>query len=161
MLFVPTRGGGMEIFMKIKMYQGLPEEAKKIREEVFVMEQGFREEYDEIDQIATHFVLFENEMPVGTCRVFPGEEEGFLFFGRLAIKKIFRGKGFGRILLERAIAYGKEKNYQGIYLHSQWQAKGFYEKAGFLPYGEKDEEEGCPHIWMKQVFPKGRKGVGK
>ena len=35
--------------MTIKTYNELPAEAAKIREEVFVREQGFREEFDTVD----------------------------------------------------------------------------------------------------------------
>ncbi len=136
--------------MEIKIYQGLPEESKEIREEVFVQEQGFQEEYDEVDGIATHFVLFEGAMSVATCRVFPGEEKGVYILGRLAVKKAYRGKGVGRLLLNEVVKHLKEQGERCVALHSQWHAKGFYEKVGFLPYGEKDEVEGCPHIWMKK-----------
>lgn len=136
--------------MEIKIYHSLPQEAKEIREEVFVVEQGFQEEYDEIDDIATHFVLFDDQIPVATCRVFPGEEKGVYLLGRLAVKKEYRRKGLGRWILDGAEKYLKEQGEQGILLHSQWHAKDFYEKAGYAPYGEMDEVEGCPHIWMKK-----------
>ena len=37
--------------MIIKMYEEIPQEAKTIREAVFMKEQGFKDEFDEIDQI--------------------------------------------------------------------------------------------------------------
>lgn len=38
--------------MFIKLYDEIPEEAKTIREAVFIKEQGFKDEFDEIDDIA-------------------------------------------------------------------------------------------------------------
>ena len=40
--------------MEIKIYNQLPDEAKEIRLEVFVKEQGFEEEFDDIDETAAH-----------------------------------------------------------------------------------------------------------
>ncbi len=35
-------------------------------------------------------------------------------------------------------------------LHAQCRVKNFYEKSGYQAYGEIDEDEGCPHIWMRK-----------
>ena len=56
--------------MEIKIYNQLPDEAKEIRLEVFVKEQGFEEEFDDIDETAAHIVLFDGSHPVGVCRIF-------------------------------------------------------------------------------------------
>ena len=45
--------------MEVKIYNNLPDEAKEIRLEVFVKEQGFEEEFDDIDETAAHIVLFD------------------------------------------------------------------------------------------------------
>ena len=56
---------------KVFVYEEFPDCAKEIRETVFVNEQGFHNEFDEIDNTAAHLVLFdENEVPIATCRVF-------------------------------------------------------------------------------------------
>ena len=52
----------------VAVYHSLPEEARKIREEVFVREQGFQEEFDEIDGYAVHLVLFCDGTPAAVCR---------------------------------------------------------------------------------------------
>lgn len=56
--------------MFIKIYDEIPEEAKAIREEVFIKEQGFKDEFDEIDDVAKHVLIFDGDIPVGTCRFF-------------------------------------------------------------------------------------------
>ena len=60
--------------MQVKIYDELPLEAKKIREDVFVKEQGFNEEFDIIDKTAKHILISENNIPVATCRIFYSKE---------------------------------------------------------------------------------------
>lgn len=36
---------------------------------MFVKEQGFEEEFDDIDETAAHIVLFDGSHPVGVCRI--------------------------------------------------------------------------------------------
>ena len=49
---------------------GLCEDAARIRKEVFVEEQGFQKEFDEIDPIALHVVLYRDGEPAATGRLF-------------------------------------------------------------------------------------------
>ena len=137
---------------KIKVYKVIPDEARNIREEVFIKEQGFLEEYDEIDNSATHFVYFYKGVPVGTLRLFTLDNPKDYILGRLAVLKNYRNFKIGTILVESAIDYAKEKNGEKIILHSQLHAKDFYKKLGFSEYGEIEYEEDCPHIWMEKIL---------
>lgn len=137
---------------EIKVFSHLPKEAKAIREKVFIEEQGFQREYDETDEIATHLVLYEDDEAMGTCRIFPGECSAVYNFGRLAVRKEYRGRGLGRDLLAGAEALAKEQGGECLTLHAQLHAKDFYEKAGYAVCGELEYEEGCPHIPMKKNF---------
>ena len=76
--------------MMIQFYEKLPEEAHFIRQTVFVEEQGFREEFDTIDNTAVHAVVFADGSPIATGRIFPAEENGAYYLGRLAVLKDFR-----------------------------------------------------------------------
>ena len=139
--------------MDIKFYNSLPEEAKKIRELVFIKEQGFHDEFDEIDSYAKHLVLSDNGNPVATCRFFQETESRHYVIGRIAVIKQYRGQNIGADILKIA----EEKIYQlkgtHISLRAQLRAKGFYEKQGYMPYGEIDFDEDCPHIWMRKKAP--------
>ena len=53
--------------MNYKIYNTLPREAAIIRKAVFVEEQGFENEFDDIDSYANHLVLFDNDKPIATC----------------------------------------------------------------------------------------------
>ncbi len=138
--------------MITKIYSKLPTEAKQIREEVFIKEQGFSEEYDEIDNIATHIVAFDGDTALATCRIFKGEEVGVFLLGRLAVKKEFRKKGIGSKLIGAAEEYAMKNGGKSIILHSQLHATQFYARLGFIEYGDIEYEENCPHIWMKKIL---------
>ncbi len=138
------------IIMDIKIFKGLPDEAKNIRETVFVKEQGFIDEYDEKDAIASHFVMFDGEKAVATCRLFETENPGIYMFGRMAVLKELRGKNLGRKMVEATEKHVCNNGGKGIILHAQLQARGFYEKNGFSAYGEIEYEQDQPHIWMKK-----------
>lgn len=131
---------------QIKSFKILPEEAINIRTKVFVEEQGFKEEFDTIDKIAEHLILFVDDNPIGTCRYYKKDDS--YYFGRLAILKEYRNKNYGGLLLKETINNLKKENAHKVFLNSQLRAKDFYIKHGFLQEGEVFYEEGCPHIKM-------------
>ena len=137
--------------MIIKKFTPAPQQAIDVRIEVFVKEQGFRDEFDDIDDIAMHFVAFDDtECPIGTCRVFVSDDAQVYLLGRLAVVKEYRTKGLGSQIVEAAEDYVRSVGGKEIRLHAQCRVAGFYEKIGYTSYGEIEEEEGCPHIWMKK-----------
>lgn len=57
--------------MRVELFQSIPKQAIEIRQKVFVEEQGFQNEFDDIDYTAVHFVVFNDwDKPIATCRVF-------------------------------------------------------------------------------------------
>ena len=139
--------------MRIERFTPAPQQAIDVRIEVFVQEQGFRDEFDDIDEIAIHFVAFnEAERPIGTCRVFASDEAEIYLLGRLAIVKDYRSKGLGSQMVEAAENYIRSIGGKEMRLHAQCRVSKFYEKVGYTSYGEIEEEEGCPHIWMKKIL---------
>ena len=138
--------------MSIRTYHTLPQEALAVRMAVFVDEQGFVDEFDDTDSIATHLVLFDGETPIGTCRIFPAGVTSTYILGRLAVLKPYRGHGCGSRLITAAEEYVRSVGGTALALHSQCQAQVFYEKCGYLPYGDVEDEQGCPHIWMKKTW---------
>ena len=138
----------MENKIETKVYYKLPEEAVLIRQAVFVEEQGFKEEFDSIDNNAVHLVLFDGSTPVATCRFFNDKEPGIYTIGRIAVMRTHRGQDLGSALLAKASQLIKEAGGSKICLHSQKRVKGFYEKQGYQASGKEDYDEGCPHVWM-------------
>ena len=45
--------------MNYKIYDQLPQEAKEIRIKVFMEEQGFKDEFDDLDDLCQHIVVFK------------------------------------------------------------------------------------------------------
>ena len=106
---------------------------------MFINEQGFQEEFDELDGISNHLVTFDGN-----------EQDGIYYIGRLAVLKEYRSKHLGAKIVNEAEKIIKQKGGSEIRLHSQVQAMPFYQKQGYAPFGERDFDEDCPHQWMKK-----------
>lgn len=139
--------------MITKKYNYLSEDVIRIRQTVFMEEQGFQNEFDEVDKTATHIVMYnQHNESIATCRVFESEEKDTFILGRLAVIKQYRGNHIGSKLVEEAEKIIISKGGKSLCLHAQCRVKDFYAKLGFEEYGSEDEDEGCPHIWMKKQF---------
>lgn len=130
----------------------LTEDEKSIREEVFIKEQGFQNEFDETDHHASHLVFYDNNIPIGTCRYYKEDEEGIYHIGRLAVIKPYRGKHLGNTIIETAERMIRLEGGKKILLSAQLQAKPFYEKNGYIPEGNLYYDEHCEHILMKKML---------
>ena len=128
--------------MDTKMYTALPQEAKDIRIEVFMKEQGFENEFDDIDDMSHHIVVFDEEKPIGTCRFF--KENDHYTIGRVAVLKEYRNQHIGNVLLESAEKEIKKLNGALIVVHAQVRVSPFYEKQGYIQFGQIDDDEGVP-----------------
>lgn len=131
-----------------KAFDALPAEAKGIREEVFVREQGFCGEFDERDKKSRHVVLYYRQNAAGTCRFF-ADESGW-HIGRVAMLAKYRGLHAGERLMRFAEEQVRAAGGTEVSLDAQASAAGFYEKCGYRPVGEIFDEEGCPHRKMKK-----------
>ena len=122
-------------------------EILQARSKIFVVEQKcIYEDLDNIDKIADHFMLKEKNNLIAYLRVYPLNEKR-IQIGR--VLTVTHNKGYGRILLEKALNRIKKEN-QGkeIVLNSQEYAIPFYEKFGFQVAGESFLEDGIPHVKM-------------
>lgn len=136
--------------MTFKVFDALPQEARDIREEVFIHEQGFENEYDGTDETALHFVLYdENGCAAAVCRAFTDGGSEY-HIGRLAVKKEYRGARLGAELLSLTEQYLSSLGAQSVALSAQTRVSGFYEKQGYHKCGGIYYDEFCPHILMKK-----------
>nr|WP_314466287.1 GNAT family N-acetyltransferase [uncultured Clostridium sp.] len=138
--------------MTIKEFNYLPEDARTIRSEVFVKEQGFTDEFDDIDDIAVHIVLYDKENPIATCRIYFQIERQTYVIGRIAVIKEYRGKNIGAGMLRFAEESIRHKGKESVILSAQVRVAEFYEKQGYQKQGLMYLDEDCPHIWMKKDF---------
>lgn len=94
---------------------------------------------------SAYFVALLNGQVVGGCGIYPtkGLPEGCTELVKLYLAPATRGKGVGKILMERCCEIAVENGYTEIYLETLPElhiAVGLYERLGFeyleKPYGE-------------------------
>lgn len=134
--------------MELVTARCLTPDAKAIREAVFIKEQGFQNEFDDIDARAVHVVLYDEGTAAATGRAFPKEAGGTWLLGRIAVKKKYRGQKLGLMVVNALEAEAKKAGASTAELSAQLQAKGFYEKAGYTAQGDVYKDEHCPHVKM-------------
>ena len=145
--------------LELVAYDKLPSDAIMIRKLVFVEEQGFLKEFDEIDENdkTKHIVAYKDSVPIGTCRFYM--KDGEYNIGRIAVVKEYRGKGVGAIIVE----FAEEKIYEmggtEISLSAQVRVKSFYEKIGYVCVGNIYLDEMCPHIRMRKSIVEGENDI--
>lgn len=137
--------------IEIRKFDSLCADARAIREEVFVREQGFVNEFDHIDGNAVHFVLYVDGQAAGTCRIYKGEDNEF-YLGRLAVLPNYRGMSLGKMLIDEAQRCVSDMGGEKISLSAQVRVMNFYEKCGFSAVGEEYLDEDCPHIKMVKML---------
>ena len=140
--------------MVIKEYHRLPDQAVSVRSRVFMQEQGFVNEFDDIDATAIHLVLFDDAgRALGTCRIYTDPDRPDVrILGRLALLPQARGQHLGRALLRAALTAARRDGGKEMRLHAQCWAQGFYAAEGFAADCPVDEDEGVPHIWMVKAL---------
>lgn len=127
--------------------EGAPE-AAEIRKKIFVEEQGFAVEFDEIDSIAHHLVIYLDEQAVAAGRVF--EENGAAHIGRVCVLPEFRGCGVGTRVVELLEEKARELGFKTVSLSAQVRAQKFYQNLGYTAFGGVFLDEFCPHCMMKK-----------
>ena len=123
------------------------------RVEVFVCEQHFLcQELDYHDKECYHVMFYHNETNelIAYCRTFKDTNQIDWLIGRVFVVKRYRKLNIGVDLMKKTIEHihSLEPNAP-VWVHSQLQAKGFYDKCHFVSFGDVFMEEGCPHIMMK------------
>ena len=143
--------------MEIKIFDALPDDALKIRIDVFEGEQNTPDGEDEIDAFAKHLVLYDSGKAIATCRISPMEERNVYLIGRIAVIKELRGKGIGKVIIESAEEYLKETDCATAKIRSRYQVKDFYIKCGYEICSDILYEDGRPYIWVRKSV-NGQKG---
>lgn len=136
--------------LKIRLAKSKSElsQINKIKEEVFVKEQGVAKDivFDKNDAVAKHVIAFYNNKVVGCARIRFINNKAKL--ERIAVLKQYRGKSFGKEIMDYLVDYCRRRKAKEIYFHSQYHAKGFYEKCGFKARGKPFQEAKIKHIGM-------------
>jgi len=124
-----------------------------IRIEVFCREQKVSRdlEFDGLDGDCRHYLARRGTQALGTARVRPLGED-IVKFERIAVSIRHRGQDIGRALMDRAIDDAIAGGAMSGKLNAQVSAGGFYEKLGFVGYGDIFMEAGIEHIAMIRHF---------
>ena len=120
----------------------------KIREEVFINEQGVpeEEELDDLDNLSFHAIAYLDSVPLATGRLINISTDN-MTIGRMAVLKKYRKSGL-RFLELHAERIGAKL----ITLHAQLHAKDFYINSGYKEKGNIFLEANIPHIEMYKIL---------
>lgn len=132
--------------------------AMAIREVVFIEEQQVPREIerDDEDPSAYHVLAQVGGHAVGTGRLVElrtppkGEEGRWAQIGRMAVLVAHRRAKVGSKILSALEGEAQRRGLNGILLHAQVYAHGFYEHVGYQDDGPIFEEAGIPHVEMRK-----------
>lgn len=119
------------------------------REKVFMEEQGFQNEFDELDKDSIHITGY-SEGTLRCCARCYMDEQNNWHIGRIAVLKEYRKLHLGAELLTYCEQVGIENKGVVALLDAQCQAVGFYASAGYQVCGEEHLDEHVPHLLMKK-----------
>jgi predicted GNAT family N-acyltransferase len=147
---------------------------RSVRERVFLQEQQIppEEEWDSLDsepRVLHLAAVNADGSALGVARVYfdplaPTADGGTApawRIGRMAVLPESRGLGIGLALLQRGLDEGARRwsdfaapqpasSIPRAILSAQCHAIPFYEKAGFVAFGEEFNDAGIPHRWMER-----------
>jgi predicted GNAT family N-acyltransferase/cbb3-type cytochrome oxidase subunit 3 len=126
-------------------------DARMIREKVFIHEQNvsYDDEMDGKDGECDHLVVYENDVPVATGRLYYTGKQVLL--ERVAVLMENRGGGLGSLVVRLLIQKAEGEGHNEQHVHSQTTVRGFYEKLGFKAYGHEYEKANIKHINMVHI----------
>ncbi|WP_017326100.1 GNAT family N-acetyltransferase [Synechococcus sp. PCC 7336] len=119
-----------------------------VRAIVFIEEQNcpYEIEVDGRDWSSTHILgeIDAEPFAAGRIRFF----SHYAKLERLAIRKAYRGRGYGSQLLEFMMSVARDRSFPSLKLHAQVQTTEFYRKHGFVARGEVFREANIDHLLM-------------
>jgi predicted GNAT family N-acyltransferase len=130
--------------------KSIQEDAKYIREKVFIEEQDFQNEFDELDEKSFHLVIYLDGQAAATGRLIPNEESKVYSIGRVAVLQEYRNYKLGNKVLEYLEEKAKEEGAVKLELSAQYAVMKFYQKNGYYEKGVIYYDEHCPHILMEK-----------
>ena len=138
----------------IKRTVGINDDSRYIRHIVFEIEQGFQDEFDDVDGWAYTIVLYDKGgAAIATGRVFLYDQDNSIYkLGRIAVVKQYRKHGLGAEVVKELEKIAIEKGAKTLFISAQVRSQGFYEKCGYVATEEKYFEEHVPHVKMLKTL---------
>lgn len=127
------------------------QDAFAVRQRIFVDEQQVPQhlEYDEFDNYATHFVIYDKQQAIGAARL-RELENSVAKIERVCIDKNYRGQHLGVTIMQAMEAYAKAHGLHHLKLNAQSYAIPFYEKLGYEVNSPEFLDAGIPHRAMQK-----------
>lgn len=140
--------------IKITETQKEKEQAFHLRRIIFVDEQQvpIEEELDKYDDVATHFVGYQKNIPIAASRLRWINNFGKL--ERICIIKSQRGKSFGTKMVKAMESEIRNRGFTKAKLNAQIYAIDFYQQLGYNVITEAFLDAGIPHVTMVKQLNK-------
>lgn len=140
--------------MKFKMVEGQKElkDAFSVRKTVFICEQNVPEEIeiDEYEDASTHFILYQENLPIGAGRFRFIEDYGKV--ERICVLPEARKIGAGKAIMEGIEQFAAQNGLHKLKLHAQTHAIPFYSRLGYEVISDEFMDAGIPHkTMMKEI----------
>jgi predicted GNAT family N-acyltransferase len=134
----------------------LGNDARQVREAVFVIEQGIAREleWDQWDCLSVHAVARDTHgAAIGTGRLLPAQFDpdntGVAHIGRMAVLAQARRGGVGGLILASLMNEARRLGFSAIVLNAQTYVATFYAVHGFVAFGPEFLEVDIPHVSMR------------
>ncbi len=128
----------------------------EIRRRVFCEEQGIVDGRvtDADDRSSLHAMAVVPEGVIGAGRLTPpGRGRAEAQIAWVATLPGYRGHGVGTAVMQALLAAADAANYSVVVLSAQVHALHFYERLGFVPYGNRFQVRGIEHQMMARRRP--------
>lgn len=135
--------------LAVPVFSPLCNLAFALRREVFVVEQQIpeAEEFGAADLDTTHFVAIKAGAVAGTIRLQFLPEH--VKIGRVVVAAAWRGHGIAKAMMIHVMDLARAAGAERFYLTAQVDKLGFYQRLGFVEFGEAFDDGGIPHLAMK------------
>ena len=126
----------------------------KLRQDVFIIEQDcIYDDIDGLDLESEHLLLRIKDKIAAYCRIVPPHLKfGTPSIGRIVVHPGFRGKGYGKEIVEKSLEILRVRDADVITIEAQEYLQHFYESLGFQKISDPYDVDGIPHIRMTFGF---------
>lgn len=126
--------------------------ALQIRTIVFMKEQNVDPELelDDEDLTCDHFVVYDDDKIIGTCRILKHDNEWHV--GRVAVLKEQRHKKCGSFMLQEVEKIARTNDVKKLTLGAQCAAIPFYNRNGYKEYGNIYLDANIEHKMMEKLL---------
>lgn len=100
---------------------------------------------------SNYILLLAEGLPVATCRPRQLDAETAKI-ERVCVTESFRGKDFGKQVIQAAEQWLRERGVRRIIIHSRDQVAGFYEKLGYTADWSQVHQGFFPEVHMEKTI---------